>query len=585
MEDVPDDERAPQAVSSAEDDSSEPPSDADAEKDDSEIQAEDAVVASTGSADVAVNDVKEDQPPEQAKPAADKEHHPEQLTGNEWVVTEGATCTFWTEVAVVSEKGLILITRQLQRPEAFDALEPQTWNLEDKSAEQRYVTVKGLPETSVFRVGFFMLTHLENSEAQKELIGTVGGQRSRKQHWWALIWNPQDGTAMVLLSACELAKAPTPAISANTDTLKEIFKSLTEDDDASLHSLRAKFSIQSASELKAGVEEKRPEETSTAIGSEGPGETGSTTRTQREPQPAREARKRTETKRLHEEAAKAGGRVTEGKEGDGKKGTAAGKGTSAGKGAGAGKRGKQGAGAKGVGGKSGKGGNGSKADKPGKHDAGKRGSGGANAWTTYMQENFARVKSEMQEEGLLNPTMIEVNARLRAAYTKPPARAAPPAPAPAGAPEAAGDRLAALEARLAAAEARKKRKREKARADYEKLHGDKAERKATKKERKEKRKKLEREQKDMERREKLLESLAKLEGERRSPARALPSAGKPAASASPSPPASVKALKRSIRGLEGAQRLDRQPAREQQIEELKYDLDERLRKRAKYGTW
>ena len=64
----------------------------------------------------------------------------------------------------------------------------------------------------------------------------------------------------------------------------------------------------------------------------------------------------------------------------------------------------------------------------------------------------------------------------------------------------------------------------------------------------------------------------------------------PHAFESPSPAGSVKKLKKQIRGLKAAQTIPGQTpadmaAREQQIDGLEYDLEERQRKKRKTGRW
>ena len=54
---------------------------------------------------------------------------------------------------------------------------------------------------------------------------------------------------------------------------------------------------------------------------------------------------------------------------------------------------------------------------------------------------------------------------------------------------------------------------------------------------------------------------------------------------SASPPGSVRLLRKQLRGLRAAQGVERTAAREQQIGELEYDLEERERKYRKYGRW
>ena len=52
-----------------------------------------------------------------------------------------------------------------------------------------------------------------------------------------------------------------------------------------------------------------------------------------------------------------------------------------------------------------------------------------------------------------------------------------------------------------------------------------------------------------------------------------------------SPPGSVRLLRKQLRGLKGAQGVERTAAREQQICELEFELEERERKYRKYGQW
>ena len=54
---------------------------------------------------------------------------------------------------------------------------------------------------------------------------------------------------------------------------------------------------------------------------------------------------------------------------------------------------------------------------------------------------------------------------------------------------------------------------------------------------------------------------------------------------SPSPPDSVKKLKRSIAGLSRAADYQQDSAHMQRLGELEYELSERIRKKKKYGTW
>ena len=54
---------------------------------------------------------------------------------------------------------------------------------------------------------------------------------------------------------------------------------------------------------------------------------------------------------------------------------------------------------------------------------------------------------------------------------------------------------------------------------------------------------------------------------------------------SPSPPGSVKLIRKQLRGLRAAQGVERTAAFAQQIGELEYELEERERKHAKYGKW
>lgn len=62
-------------------------------------------------------------------------------------------------------------------------------------------------------------------------------------------------------------------------------------------------------------------------------------------------------------------------------------------------------------------------------------------------------------------------------------------------------------------------------------------------------------------------------------------AGASTSALSPSPPDSVKKLKRSIAGLNRAADYQQDPAHMQRLGELEYELSERIRKKKKYGTW
>ena len=65
-----------------------------------------------------------------------------------------------------------------------------------------------------------------------------------------------------------------------------------------------------------------------------------------------------------------------------------------------------------------------------------------------------------------------------------------------------------------------------------------------------------------------------------------PLAPSPSTSPSPeSPPGSVRLLRKQLRGLRAAQGVERTAAREQQIGELEFELEERERKYRKYGHW
>ena len=52
-----------------------------------------------------------------------------------------------------------------------------------------------------------------------------------------------------------------------------------------------------------------------------------------------------------------------------------------------------------------------------------------------------------------------------------------------------------------------------------------------------------------------------------------------------SPPADVRAVQRRLAGMQRAQLVERTAAREEQIGELEFELDERKRKFRKYGHW
>ena len=62
-------------------------------------------------------------------------------------------------------------------------------------------------------------------------------------------------------------------------------------------------------------------------------------------------------------------------------------------------------------------------------------------------------------------------------------------------------------------------------------------------------------------------------------------AGASTSALSPSPPDSVKKLKRSIAGLNRAADYHQDSAHMQRLGELEYELSERIRKKKKYGTW
>ena len=62
-------------------------------------------------------------------------------------------------------------------------------------------------------------------------------------------------------------------------------------------------------------------------------------------------------------------------------------------------------------------------------------------------------------------------------------------------------------------------------------------------------------------------------------------AGASTSALSPSPPDSVKKLKRSIAGLSRAADYQQDSAHMQRLGELEYELSERIRKKKKYGTW
>ena len=62
-------------------------------------------------------------------------------------------------------------------------------------------------------------------------------------------------------------------------------------------------------------------------------------------------------------------------------------------------------------------------------------------------------------------------------------------------------------------------------------------------------------------------------------------AGASTSALSPSPPDSVKKLKRSIAGLNRAADYQQDSAHMQRLGELEYELSERIRKKKKYGTW
>jgi hypothetical protein len=399
---------------------------------------------------------------------------------------------------------------------------------------------------------------------------------------WALV-HDSDRAALLPLSECSIAQGTcvTQSMKLKTGSVAGIFKDLCNG-DANLHSWKTLHSIKNKHELTLDGPQPDVED---ADSKPNPNPNPN-------PNPATEEKRSLRSLRSMAKAkgsdtgkgSDKGGEEGSGDGSDGQEGGGKGDGGSEGRGgkASSGKKGK-GRGGKGSGGR-GRGAKDSmppdkpKASRSHAKPAESKPQGGPNRWTDFIRTKFKAVKAEMEEEGL--PTsMVEVNKRLRKLYHSTNSGVDPVPDATLEATET--DR----EAELAA---RKKRKREAAQAAY---HEEEAKRKRET-ERSE-RKRLKKEAKEKARHEtKLAKKAKKLKAARAAQEhgteevltlpRAAPAHPSPA---SPSPPPSVQALKRSIRGLEGAQRLDRQAVREQHIEELKYDLEERLRKKKKYGSW
>ena len=220
--------------------------------------------------------------------------------------------------------------------------------------------------------------------------------------------------------------------------------------------------------------------------------------------------------------------------------------------------------------------------------------GGKNAWTDYFSANFAAKKAHMIKGGLANPSNKEVQAELLLDYKRKKEeekRRGNAAPAPAGAVGlmASTDISVSVASSMFGGGGGGAGGGGGVAGSEDAKDGEgRLARKANKS--------LKRKLKEA---EALVASLlstgasaAQTDAQARAGAHSAQRADQVSATAgastsalSPSPPDSVKKLKRSIAGLNRAADYQQDSAHMQRLGELEYELSERIRKKKKYGTW
>ena len=168
-------------------------------------------------------------------------HQPHQLSDAKWLVEEGKQCSFWIDVTISTANGLILIAKDLQ---SID--EPNLrWQLSAGSEElTRHATVDmdlTPPLTGemvgTFRVVFFVLIRLPTPQARTEMVqrsGRVGAAAIKHQMWWAVLFHPAYGQALVPISKCQKSafKCTMPYTVDHASTSAALFKDITKGQNA-----------------------------------------------------------------------------------------------------------------------------------------------------------------------------------------------------------------------------------------------------------------------------------------------------------------------------------------------------------------
>ena len=602
-------------------------------------------------------------------------HQPYQLSDAKWLVEEGKQCSFWIDVTISTANGLILIAKDLQ---SID--EPNLrWQLSAGSEEiTRHATVDmdlTPPLTGAmvgtFRVVFFVLIRLPTPQAQTEMVqlfGTVGAAAIKHQMWWAVLFHPAYGQALVPISKCQKSafKCTMPYDVDHASTSVALFKDITKGQNAGsltacLADLKVRHRLLSFAELKDAVE--------AAGASSGEQVKGADSAASSAPAPPKGDVSSTAAVSNGAGASAPDTAMDAGGEGapsaGGAKGSTAGEAGGAGgidpgphtgrggaRGGAATGGGASGGGADSNGGRSpsnegrrrrgqnaagstaATGGNGRdlrprhsfssappesrssmpsptggkrklKSDKKSKRSrnaaskvpsepAKRNDKGGKNAWTDYFSANFAAKKAHMIKGGLANPSNKEVQAELLLDYKRKKEeekRRGNAAPAPAGAVGlmASTDISVSVASSMFGGGGGGAGGGGGVAGSEDAKDGEgRLARKANKA--------LKRKLKEA---EALVASLlstgasaAQTDAQARAGAHSAQRADQVSATAgastsalSPSPPDSVKKLKRSIAGLNRAADYQQDSAHMQRLGELEYELSERIRKKKKYGTW
>ena len=195
-------------------------------------------------------------------------HQPYQLSDAKWLVEEGKQCSYWIDVTISTANGLILIAKDLQSIDKPDL----RWRLSAGSEElTRHATVDmdlTSPLTGAmvgtFRVVFFLLIRLPTPQARTELVqlfGSVGAAAIKQQMWWAVLFHPAYGQALVPISKCQKSafKCTMPYTVDHASTSAALFKDITNGQNAGcltacLADLKVRHRLLSFAELQAAVE-------------------------------------------------------------------------------------------------------------------------------------------------------------------------------------------------------------------------------------------------------------------------------------------------------------------------------------------